>query len=201
MSTCRDIATAAYRKIGALGAGRSMSAAQAEAAMSALQGLYEGWIAGGKFGALRDRLVCESHTARENERIVINTTDAITITIPDTLRRHWGDWGCSWAWGCCDEWRPPLDLALIAVVDPSTSAGAIGVYDGLSASWVSLVRLALTDPAPLSNRGRDGLACCLAMRLADEYGQQVTPMTLRSAALFESALSRSVRHVPEPQYF
>ena len=62
------------------------------------------------------------------------------------------------------------------------------VYDAALARWTDLANLNIGDPAPLSTRYGEGLACELAIRLAPEYNQEPSAAIVRGAAQGRSAM-------------
>lgn len=191
MATVRDVITAALRKPGVLGAGDTAAAEDAADALPVLQSMYLEWVASGAFGRLTDVLKEADYTAKEQERV--RKDAACTVSLPDTIT----DAGTG-------EARAPRDLSLVVVTYPAAGTVEHHLYDAFLGDWVRLDGLDLDATAPLSGRGLDGLVSCLARRVAEDHGRSVGPVTMRSAALFESALSSrfsSERRETEVDYF
>jgi hypothetical protein len=174
-TTCRDIVHLALRKIGVLRAGKNPTAGEAADVLASLQGFYNDYAT--TIG-LTDVLVTEDYEAKEFERVFADAASNVTITIPETIED--ADTG--------DD-RQPKDLALIVVAIGQAGQEVRYLYDGNAGAWVSLNGLTLASNAPLASRGSDGLACCLAELIADEFGGVVGPVTMRSAARFRSGLT------------
>lgn len=172
MPTCRDTITRALRKVRAYSAGEEPSASDMNDGMEELQSLYEHWASNGMFGRLTDVSVAGDYTAGEFERVTLTETG--TVTIPTSF----DDGGDS---------LPPYDMSYIEVVDIILQTVTRYLYD--AGQWVEIGALTLDDEAPLASKGRGGLAACLAMAIAEEYGESVGPATMRQAAAFKTGLS------------
>lgn len=171
MVSCRDIITRALQKARVIAAGEEPSASEMESGLDELQNLYEQWGAGGMFGRLEDVTASTDYDASPNQRVTV--TDGAVVTIP-TVRDE-------------DDELPPFDMAFLEILDPSAQTVTRSIYsDG---AWVEISELTLDDEAPLASKGRSGLAACLAMSFAEEFGQQVGPGVARQAASFRTALS------------
>jgi len=172
MPTCQDIITRALRKAKVYAAGETPSDEDMNDGLDELQNLYEQWGSGGMFGRLADVLVDAAYTAAANERIT--TTGNAIITIPTSFEIDGEDY-------------PPYDTAFIEIID--TVANTVSRYLYESGDWVSIGALLLTSTAPLAGKGRGGLASCLAMAYAEEFGAQIGPGVMRQAASFKTNLS------------
>ena len=172
MPTCEQIITRALRKAKVYAAGETPSAEDMSDGLDELQNLYEQWISNGMFGRLVDVYVSSDYEANPNERVTV--TDAAAITIPTTVTEDGTDY-------------PPFDMAAVEVVD--TVALTVSRYLYSSGTWVSIADLALSDEAPLAGRGRGGLAACLALAYAEEFGAEVGSGVQRQAASFKTGLS------------
>lgn len=185
MATCRQIITTALRKINQTGEGnRVPSAAEAIDALDVLNSLYEHWVDAGLFGKLTEYDADADYEAKEWERVRSNGFAVTTPTVITT-----------------DNDRIPYDLALVVVAKTSPE---FHLFDALVGDWVRLDSLTLDDVAPLSNRGRDGLACALAIAITDEYGGDAGPNTKRTAAQFMMGLSEKrggAQPVMQAEYF
>lgn len=173
MPTCRDIITRALRKIRVYAAGEEPSADDINDGLEELQNLYEQWGSNGMFGRLKDVATAVDYEAGENERIRV--TDGATITIPTELTE------------LDEEDRPPYDTAFIEVVDVDAETVTRHLFD--AGAWVTIGNLALGDEAPLASKGRGGLAACLAVAIAEEYGETAGPAVQRQAASFKTGLA------------
>ena len=91
--------------------------------------------------------------------------------------------------------RPPRDLCLVEIVTAGEEP-ELHLYDAQRAEWVRLdglvvnsVAARLSDEAPLSGRSADGLASMVAKKIAEDYGQTVSPETQATAIRFLSNLA------------
>lgn len=176
MATCLDIVTDALKLARILSSGGVPSAPEGEDGMNALQSFYDGLVFGGMFGELEDVYLDEDDTALEGKRYFVPTgytlTDATSVYTTDL-----------------NVTRQPRDLALYEVL---TEAGtrSVKLYD--RSEWVELTGLELSDTAPLSKRGRFGLAAALAISpaFAAMFGDTATlnPDVRRAGAMFVGRL-------------
>lgn len=192
MQTCSKVIKRALVRLGVVGVQRTPSDAQAAAGLEALRSFYSHLVTSGALGRATPVRVTEDYTACERDWISYETADAVTVTIP-------GDFEvcCSTAYdterfcGCATNYstiRAPKDLTFVGFTDGvSTAIWLYDMYDGL---WTSVQALALTDNAPLSTRDYEGLACALAMDMADDYGVEPGALTMRRAAAFRASLGR-----------
>ncbi len=172
MPTCRDIITAAFRKTKVYGSGETPTAADMADALDELQNLYEQWGSNGMFGRLSDVYTNGDYEAGPNERVTV--TDSGVVTIPVTVDDQGEDY-------------PPYDTAFVEVIDTVAGTVSRSIYE--LGAWVSVSDLTLDSEAPLASKGRSGLAACLALSLADEFGGEVGPGTARQAGSFKTGLS------------
>lgn len=172
MPTCRDIITRALRKAKVYAAGETPSDEDMSDGMDELQNLYEQWGSNGMFGRLSDVLTNADYEAAPNERVT--ATDSAVVTIPTTVDDDGTDF-------------PPFDMAFLEVID--TVAETVTRYIYSNGAWVEISDLTLDDEAPLASRGRGGLAACLALAYAEEFGAEVGPGVQRQAASFKTGLS------------
>lgn len=177
MATMREVATTALRKMRVIASGETPSAEEMNDALQAFRSLYEAWVSGGMFGRLSNKIATEAVIAGENERIQVRTGGSVSL--PDLIDDEF------------DEGRAPRNRAVVVVADVLAGTTETHLYDANRAGWVALSGLGLDDSAPLSDRDADGLACCLAEALVEEYGADLGPITLRRAASFRSALANS----------
>mgnify|MGYP003574979424 CR=1 FL=1 len=180
MVTCRDIITRALQQARIVPLGRTPSAKESEAGLSALQGMYEGWVSGSMFGRLKDVYETSDYDANPGERVY---ADGFTVTLPTEVE---------------DGTETPRDLAVISVYN----GGWVNwIWDG---AWINLTALTLNNDAPLASRDREGLAAALAAYLAEGFGSEIGPQTARRAARYESSLSLklgSTQDATAPDYF
>lgn len=182
MVTCRTIITRALQQATIVPLGRDPTSKEAEAGLSALAGMYEGWVSGSMFGRLKDVYESQDYTANVGERIF---ADDATITLPDTIEVDGVD-------------TIPHDLGAVSINDGTWRHW---IWDG---QWTEITGLTLDSDAPLASRDREGLAACLAGYLAEGFGGQIGPFTQRRAARFESSLSLklgSTQDASAPSYF
>lgn len=199
VETCGDIGTKALKKLGVLRAGGEMKAADAADMLASLTSQYMEWVAGGTFGRVYNTPVSSASTitATPNQHVNILVDGAVTVELPMTVDwcywqnwrpcRDYG-WGLSVPFGGDDGRNVPRDKAVVMVTDQYKTTRATYVYDGTVQRWMRIDGLTLTDEAPLSARGPDGLASVVAMRMADEYGIQPGPSIITAANRYKLAL-------------
>lgn len=193
MATCRHVVNGALRKLGRLGGGREPRTADATDALAALQGLYLSWIASGAFGRLRDVIADADITATENCRIIRDET-VVTVTLPEYVPAYCVPlpYGALWPYAVLNGTdgvnRPPRDGAVVQIKDTVGGQVASYVYDGTLREWVKIEALQMDNEAPRSATDPEGLSATLAMELADTFGADIGPTTLRQAARFTTAL-------------
>lgn len=180
MVTCRDIITRALQQARIVPLGRTPSAKESEAGLSALLGMYEGWISASMFGSLKDVYETGDYDANPGERI---HADGFTVTLPTEVKNGT---------------ETPRDLAAISVYN---GGWVHWLWEG---TWINLTALALNSEAPLSGRDREGLSSALAAYLAEGFGGEIGPQTAKRGARFESSLSLklgSTQDATAPSYF
>jgi len=173
MPTCGDVITRALQKARVYAGGEPPSVEDMTNGLDELQNLYEQWGSNGMFGRLTDVMTAGDYEAAANERITV-TTAAAVVTIPTSFSVDGED-------------TPPYDTAFIEVIN--TVALTVTRYLYEKGAWVAIGALALTSEAPLASKGRGGLAACLALAYAEEFGAQVGPGVQRQAASFKMGLS------------
>jgi len=192
-----DTIRLAFRKLGAIRAGQEVSSSDAADALASLTSLYSEWISAGTFGRVYNiPLMQETElTATANMHYNAVTDEAITITLPSTMAAcdcctwNYRDYGWCLPEGYWDGVNVPPDLTVMMVTDSYGVARATYVYDAYVQLWMRVDTILLTDEAPLSGRGADGLASKLAIRLTDQYGEELlTRITISSAASYQMAL-------------
>ena len=172
MPTCSDIIARAFRKTGIYSPGEIPSDEDMADGLDELQNLYEQWGSNGMFGRLADVYVNSNYEAAPNERVTVS--NAAIVTIPVTIADDGEDF-------------PPYEMAFVEVIDPVLVSVTRYLYS--AGSWVLISGLTLTGEAPLSHRGRAGLAACLALALAEEFGAQAGGGVMRQAASFKTGLA------------
>ena len=168
MATVRDIVTRALRMAGIVDREDDPTAAELRDGMFVLQNLYDSWLTGGMFGRLTDVYEPGDYEAGEGERVYLDAGS--TLTLPAEI----------------DNDRKPRDLAAI---EGFISGGSRVAYIWDRTAWVQINDLDENDEAPLSNRGVNGLAACVAVHYADEFGAELRPGTLMQCRNFKTALS------------
>lgn len=172
--TCRDVVSRALRMVGIVGRSEDAEADELRDGMIVLQSLYDGWLVNGMFGKLTDVNDDVGYDARPGQRIT--STGAVTLPI------------------YTDEICPWHDLAAIEIFD--VAGRRAYVWD--RNAWVRLDSLEPSDEAPLSARSPNGLAACLAVLYAEEFGGQPTAAAMRQCMVFKSALSFKFGSTQEP---
>lgn len=172
MATCSDLIKAAFKRARISGDLDEVLPREMARGLQVLQDVYMGLIGAGAFGRFSDVIVTADYSAKEQDRILVNTEDAVTITYPVTVEDDSAEGGV----------RPPLDGAVIMTTDVYGVDIVAHVYDAAYAAWTPVEGLALDDFAPLSRRYRAGLEARLAVRLAEEHGVAVTPELRRQEA-------------------
>lgn len=183
MATCLDIITSAMKLCRVLESGGAPSAEEAEDGMTALQSLYDEWRTGGMFGTLKDVYLAADANAQEGRRYFLTSGTVLTDATNDYVSQC-GDvyTECDYASGI-GRVRQPRDMAFYEVVE-SDGTQTAKLYD--RTAWVDLLGLGLSDIAPLSGRGANGLAACLATAggFADLFGAEAGPGTVAVARHF-----------------
>lgn len=176
-ATCLDIITSALKLARVIPSGGAPSAAETEDGMDCLQSLYDEWVAGGMFGKLADQYLTASDTAQEGHRYLL--ASGVTLTEPITISAEDSADGVA---------RQPRDLALYESLT-DTGTRTVRLYD--RTQWVDLLDLASADIAPLSSRGKMGLAACLATSgaFASMFGSVSDPDVRAAANRFRASLS------------
>lgn len=200
MKTARDVITLALKKIGVLRSGGEASTSDASDALASLASLYQEWITQGAFGRISNVVIGREldATAVPNQHINVTTEDAVEINLPATVEagfwttwrpcRDYG-WGKHVPFGVDDNVAVPKDKSVVIVTDQYGPTRVTYIYDGSIQRWMRVDVLGLTDEAPLSARGFDGLASVLAVRLTELFGSELAgPQTLRSANRYNLAL-------------
>lgn len=173
-----DVITRAMRRIGIVAGNELPRPDETADALDTLIAIYQRFITDGAFGELSEYIASGPTIASENSRIIRDTEDDTSITLPETIAE-------------CGKLRPPRDLSVVVVTDQLSGQTVQYIYDSTIKNWVELTTLSLTSRAPLGDRDPIGLSCLLATELADEYGQQLTEMITRNAARFQMGLTHN----------
>lgn len=213
MATARFITNLALRKLGVLGAGREARPVDATDTLAALQGLYTGWIAVGAFGRLYDRVpVGTQFVAQGHERIMRESPDTLDVILPELVSEgRFNDYGRTRTgyYGTVititttagetvvdvkpgqpiGYVQPPRDGSPVVISDSISGNTATWLYDGTIKKWEQIELLQLDDEAPRSVADPQGLAACLAMEIADQYGNDISDVTARQAARYQMAIT------------
>lgn len=216
MASCRHIVNGALRKLGKLGAGREPRLADATDTLSALQSLYGAWIAGGAFGRLHDVVPTgTTYTAAGNERIVRDSAATLTVVLPELVSDGWvEDYGrpnCRY-YGTVitidqvgdevtvtvtpgqpvgNNTTTPRDGAPVIISDRIGGQVLTWLYDGTVKRWQAIDGLTLDDDAPRSHADPEGLSACVAMEMADTFGEELGATTIRQANRFQAAMTQA----------
>lgn len=161
MANCNDIIRRALHMTNIVPMGEPPSADEAAFGMDALQSMYDAWVEGGMFGRLKDVYKTEAYEAKEQERVI---TPAASITLPATVE-------------AVGEVRAPRELACIVTIVGGEQTNRI-YHRG---AWVNLSGLALSDEAPLSERGMFGLSAALALVIAETFQKGVVSTAVANA--------------------
>lgn len=196
MASCREVITRAYRKLNAVALGDDLPAEEAESGLVALQSIYDELVLEGVFGRVIPTRVSESAEAEENTRIFNTTGSSITITLPEEVSEDETSSGLTLDDG---GERPPRDFTVVSI-----AGGGNYLYSQPRGAWDAINSLTLDSFAPLSERGADGLACLLAVTVADDVPAAPSALTVQRALSFRSRLSvrTGVERAPvQAEYF
>lgn len=212
----RDVVATSLRKLGVLRSGGVPSAGDAEDARVSLQSWYAECITAGTFGRVQNIPVsiAGSVTPYPNQHVSVLTDGAVVITPPTTVAydywytwmpsRDYG-WGKNVPLGADSGYNVPRDKSVVMVTYQSTSPDAavraVYVYDGTIQRWMRVDTITLDDEAPLSARGFDGLASLLAIRLTDQFGEELLgAASVRAANSYKLALVTNYGNDEEYDY-
>lgn len=137
------------------------------------QSMYDGLVSSGVFGRAVDMLEDADYTAEEADRIFNSTGSNIAITLPETVQDAF-----------TGDDRPPNDYSLVRIAGATAQTY---LYSAPFGAWMRMTSLALTDTAPLAERGSRGLAAMLAEHLAGP--DALSPGLRKQAAAFRSTLA------------
>ena len=215
-SSVRDVVTTALRKLGVLRSGGVPSTGDAEDARLSLQSWYAECIDSGTFGRVQNIPVSRtgSVTPYPNQHVSVLTNDSVTVTPPSTGAydcwntwmpyRDYG-WGKNVPLGGDSGYNVPRDKSVVMVTyqesAPDAAQRLVYVYDGTIQRWMRTDTLTLDDEAPLSARGFDGLSSLLAIRLTDQFGEELLgAASVRSANRYKLALVTNYGNDEEYDY-
>lgn len=202
-ATIRDVITLALKKLTIVQSGGVATAEDAADLLASLSSFYNECIDGGTFGRVFDVPISKAFDGSpgHNQQINVLTDEAVALELPATMP---STWCCNWrpwrdyGWGLsvpADE-NVPHDLSVVRVTDQFGPSRATYIYDGYIQRWVRVDDLDLTvdstvlnREAPLSARNMDGLASVLAVRVADQFGQDLlSAITVGSSDRYRRAL-------------
>ena len=192
MSTVQTVLNRALQKLGVISAGNNPEASDNALALQALKGLFRHYRTSGAFGKVYEVLpTLASYTVLEGDH-VIRSSITTQINLPDTIAADgdFTDYGVEGVF-ITDQnsIRPPRDMSYASITDQDTGLTTDYIYDGQIAQWICVETLTYNSICPLSFRDENGLAACLAMHVADEFGQQPTELIMRASNRFEEALA------------
>lgn len=210
MATARFIVNLALRKLGVLGSGREARTSDAADALAALQGLYGSWVATGASGRLRDVVPTGSvYYAEGNERILRESGSTLEVVLPELVSSGYlNDYGHR----CCGTVvltydgpdgvvsdvkrsqpvayaRTPRDGSAVIITDRVGGNTQLWLYDGTIKAWQDIGLLQLDNEAPRSSADAQGLAACLATEIADQFGSEISEVTLAQASRYKMQMT------------
>lgn len=207
MNSCKSVITLALSKLGIAGGGKAPRQTDLELGLTTLKSVYRNLISSGALGRAKLRII-DCHTvAHENDRILRVAGATGTVELPFTVTGHpigCGDYDYGIRGAYDNRPRPPRNGSFVVVNDAQNGETGEYIYDGHRNAWTTISDLSLDDKtavrdgegtlleirtsvAPLSH-DMNGLAALLAMKLADHFGQQPHPLTVRDSNRFESSL-------------
>ena len=176
MTNCLQIITTALRRCGILAAGQLPDDQMVEDHLETLKAIYRRLINDGSFGRLSDVITLENVDHRAVPMTRIAALDPSRVFLPETIE-------------CGGHETVPVDGSVIVIVHRTTRQTSTYIYDSGSHDWCQIDHLQPTDAAPLAYRDSIGLACLLATELAEEYGQDISELTVRNAMSFRTSLT------------
>lgn len=195
MASVRQVINLALRKLGKLGAGREARPADAADALEALQAMYLAWVASGAFGRLHDiQPDGPEYVARCGQRVTRESASLVEVILPEqAVERPVYDYG-----RCFPGYEAPWDGAAVVIVSLDTGLTQTWIYDGTLKAWQQVDAIQMDDEAPRSS-DRNGLAACLAIEFADQYGGDVPAATVQQASRYKMALTAGYGFQRKPQ--
>lgn len=205
-ATLRDTITLALKKLSVIRGSGEPKAQDAADALASLASFYNELIENGTCGRVRSVPITQAFegNAGYNQHINVMTDEIVTIDLPNLM--PW-DWCCSWrperdyGWGLnvpySDGQTVPRDLSVVRITKEADATRATYLYDSPVQRWMRIDNLSTQDDnavlnreAPLSSRNPDGLASLLAMRIADQFGEDLlSAITVRSANTYQKSLA------------
>lgn len=186
-TTIRDIITRAYRRAGLRDANQTLSAADASNGLQDIRALILSLPGMTHWKPVE---VDDDYTAGENERVRVNSDDAVTVTIPfavDSTRS---------ILYCCDQYavvcegyddRAPKDGARVQVTDTNSNSAVTYYYRADLCAWMPAHGLTLDSLVPLNADMHAGLIARLAVDLsASEPDLPLSPIIVAQAEDFTS---------------
>lgn len=177
----RDHIKRALRLVGVLPSGREPTAAQAADALVAYQSMIMALPAMAMAARWIYQDVTTDVTAEENDFLRVNSETPITIYLPTSTTgrdRAVDTCGTITVRCTCTSARAPRDGARVWITDVFGSiTPRMYFYRADLAAWVLVTNLMLDSEPPLGSQFDAFLPAMLAVVLADEYDQEVKPVT------------------------
>lgn len=192
MTSVTDTLKSAFRRAGINAAGRNMTSTQEGVGLERTQGLYN-WMVGSRlFGELTPKLLTsnDNYIAKEWEIVTEPAAYAGVVSFPATVKDT--DDGNT---------RAPKDGAMIVVVNPTTHAPNIAIYDAMLGNWQQTQGLVLTDYAPLTHRFDENIKNLLAGMLADDGGYPISKPLAVQIGLAKIALASLRKRESPLEYY
>jgi hypothetical protein len=167
MSTVLDILTRAGRAMGTTVAGGAPSGSDLRDMLAQFQDIVDG-LPLLRLGEWTDVILTSTaaYSASDGERI--NTAGfAATITLPTTYTDE------------CNNTVPQIDMSRVQIIG-GTQEG-LYIYSASNGSWAQVDALATGDASPFGPEDTRGLACMVAVAMVDEYGGEVSAVTVSRA--------------------
>ena len=182
MATVSEIITRAARALGLVRSGKEPVGADAQDLLQKLQDAINA-LPLLRTGEWSDVILTSAaaYVAADGERINTNGYSA-TITIPTTYTND------------NNLTVPQRDLSRVQIIG-GTQAG-LWIYSASNGSWAQCDALAMSDASPFGPEDDLGLASLTAVAAADEYGAEVSAITVQRAAdVLNSFRARLYREV------
>jgi hypothetical protein len=177
MSSVRDVIKSAYRRSGVKAAGANITAVEYNTGIERLQAMYDKMVSDGLFGRFTDKRLTSAtaYEAKERER-VYNPSGAV-VTYPTSVL------------DCISGLtRTPLDGTIISVIVPGSDP-EIKIWDAFRGEWQATKGLTLSSFAPMTSMFDDAIKNFLAVVLADDVGNPVSPLLAKQASTAKLSLS------------
>lgn len=168
MSTVREIAQRAARRLGVQGSGETLDADAADDALACVSGFLLQAVSQCAEPGLTRVLISDAYTAGEDELIAADENGPYTITLPVTVTDS-----------RTGETRAPKNFSVVMIAGTTPQ---VFIYDEAYGDWQDIGSLALTDYCPLSTLNGEHLSAAVAGYMADEYGREMSPVLLGMAA-------------------